>query len=153
MIGFAFFPVPVCCGLITLRFTSELLHTIPLLYQTAESNHYKKTHVLFMLEITCTFSNHTGVRISIPYTAIHSAVSQRRTFQLHYNSVDHTPATLEVKCDSTIGATEVYRALTEKHAFYSCETVRGAVTSQFVRDLKVRITYCYISHTTFYCQL
>lgn len=28
------------------------------------------------------------------------------------------------------------RAVTEKHAFYSCETVRNAVTSQFIRDLK-----------------
>jgi E3 ubiquitin-protein ligase MYLIP len=74
---------------------------------------------------------------SIPYTAIHSAVSQRRTFQLHYDDVNHQPVTLDVKCDSTLLATEVYRALTEKHAFYSCETVRGAVTAQFVRDLKV----------------
>ena len=30
----------------------------------------------------------------------------------------------------------IYRALTEKHAFYSCETVRSAVTTQFIRDLK-----------------
>lgn len=29
-----------------------------------------------------------------------------------------------------------FRAVTEKHAFYSCETVRNAVTSQFIRDLK-----------------
>ena len=29
-----------------------------------------------------------------------------------------------------------FSAVTEKHAFYSCETVRNAVTSQFIRDLK-----------------
>lgn len=80
---------------------------------------------------------------SIPYTAIHSALSQRRTFQLHYDNTEHKSTTLDVKCDNTLAATEVYRALTEKHAFYSCETVRGAVTAQFVRDLKV--SFCYIS--------
>jgi E3 ubiquitin-protein ligase MYLIP len=40
--------------------------------------------------------------------------------------------------DSSLAATGLYRCITEKHAFYSCETVRSAVTSQFIRDLKVR---------------
>lgn len=35
-----------------------------------------------------------------------------------------------------MAANAIYRAVTEKHAFYSCETVRNAVTSQFIRDLK-----------------
>lgn len=76
---------------------------------------------------------------SIPYTAIRSAASHRRVFQLCYTNTDNEDAVLEVKFDSSLAATAVYRALTEKHAFYSCETVRGAVTAQFIRDLKVCI--------------
>lgn len=75
---------------------------------------------------------------SIPYTAIRSAASHRRVFQLCYTNTNHEDENLEIKFDSSLAATAVYRALTEKHAFYSCETVRGAVTSQFIRDLKVR---------------
>lgn len=43
---------------------------------------------------------------------------------------------LIVKFSSHRIAGSIYRALTEKHAFYSCETVRTAVTTQFIRDLK-----------------
>uniref|UniRef100_A0A1B6C8A5 RING-type E3 ubiquitin transferase n=2 Tax=Clastoptera arizonana TaxID=38151 RepID=A0A1B6C8A5_9HEMI len=73
---------------------------------------------------------------SIPYTAIRSAASHRRVFQLHYINIDNEESTLELKLENSLAATAVYRALTEKHAFYSCETVRGAVTAQFIRDLK-----------------
>lgn len=38
--------------------------------------------------------------------------------------------------ESSPAASGLYRAITEKHAFYSCETVRSAVTAQFIRDLK-----------------
>ncbi|XP_039299324.1 E3 ubiquitin-protein ligase MYLIP [Nilaparvata lugens] len=73
---------------------------------------------------------------TIAYTAIKSAASHRRVFQLSYEQGGETCAMLELKFDSSLAASAVYRALTEKHAFYSCETVRGAVTSQFIRDLK-----------------
>lgn len=73
---------------------------------------------------------------SIPYTAIRSAASHRRIFQLQYDNTSNEETTLELKFESSLAATGVYRALTEKHAFYSCETVRGAVTAQFIRDLK-----------------
>lgn len=72
----------------------------------------------------------------IPFTAIQSASSHRRVFKLEYLSVDNVVKHLETKLDSNHAASSLYRAITEKHAFYSCETVRTAVTSQFIRDLK-----------------
>lgn len=74
---------------------------------------------------------------SIPYTAIQSATSQRRMFHLIYLSLDGEETSLDFKLDSSQSASGLYRAITEKHAFYSCETVRSAVTAQFIRDLKV----------------
>lgn len=74
---------------------------------------------------------------SIPYTAIQSATSQRRMFHLVYLSLDGEETSLDFKLDSSQSASGLYRAITEKHAFYSCETVRSAVTAQFIRDLKV----------------
>lgn len=55
--------------------------------------------------------------------------------------VEHCETLIVLKLESSLGANTLYRALTEKHAFYSCETVRGAVTSQYIRDLKVIIKY------------
>ncbi|XP_024942392.1 E3 ubiquitin-protein ligase MYLIP isoform X3 [Cephus cinctus] len=73
---------------------------------------------------------------NIPYTAIQSATSQRRMFHLVYLSLDGEETSLDFKLDSSQSASGLYRAITEKHAFYSCETVRSAVTAQFIRDLK-----------------
>lgn len=81
---------------------------------------------------------HYVLRYSIPYTAIQSATSQRRMFHLIYLSLDGEETSLDFKLDSSQSASGLYRAITEKHAFYSCETVRSAVTAQFIRDLKVR---------------
>lgn len=75
-------------------------------------------------------------RKGIPYSAIRSASNQRRLFQLVYLDEDHNDKTLEIKCDSNSSASSLYRAVTERHDFYSCDTVRGAVTSQYIRDLK-----------------
>ncbi|XP_014258655.1 E3 ubiquitin-protein ligase MYLIP-A [Cimex lectularius] len=83
-----------------------------------------------------------GIRIyspkeeMIPYSAIKSTSSLRRHFELHYINSDHIEDVLEIKCCSVASASELYRSLTERHDFYSCDTVRSAVTSQYVRDLK-----------------
>lgn len=58
-------------------------------------------------------------------------------FHLVYLSLDGEETSLDFKLDSSQSASGLYRAITEKHAFYSCETVRSAVTAQFIRDLKV----------------
>ena len=74
---------------------------------------------------------------------IQSASSHRRTFRLEYlNSnydqrLENRLLVLELKLESGQLASGLYRSITEKHAFYSCETVRSAVTTQFIRDLKV----------------
>lgn len=84
----------------------------------------------------------------IPYTAIRSAASHRRVFEMWYLAgIEHSETLIVLKLESSLGANTLYRALTEKHAFYSCETVRGAVTSQYIRDLKVN--YCILSVNIF----
>ncbi|KAJ8948127.1 hypothetical protein NQ318_008480 [Aromia moschata] len=84
----------------------------------------------------------------ISFTNIISASSHRRTFKLEYLSVDNKESVLEVKLDSSHVASSLYRALTEKHAFYSCETVRSAVTAQFIRDLKGTIVSIFNEDST-----
>lgn len=73
---------------------------------------------------------------SIPYTAINRAQPHRRNFQLSYWTADGHEAALHIKMTTSGQAGALYRAVTEKHAFYCCETVRTAVTKQFIRDLK-----------------
>lgn len=84
----------------------------------------------------------------ISFTNIISASSHRRTFKLEYLSVDNKESLLETKLDSSHVASSLYRALTEKHAFYSCETVRSAVTAQFIRDLKGTIVSIFNEDST-----
>ncbi|KAF6197528.1 hypothetical protein GE061_008492 [Apolygus lucorum] len=78
----------------------------------------------------------TGEQTMISYTSILSTSTLRSKFQLWFLSDNHVEETLEIKCDSNATASCLYRALTERHDFYSCDTVRGAVTSQYIRDLK-----------------
>jgi len=54
---------------------------------------------------------------------------------------------LALRCDSSVASHAIYRSITEKHAFYSCETVRNAVTSQFIRDLKGTIVSLFNENT------
>ncbi|KAK4884859.1 hypothetical protein RN001_001130 [Aquatica leii] len=84
----------------------------------------------------------------IPFTAIQSASSHNRSFKLGYMNVDNVEAHLDVKLDSSQTANGLYRAITEKHAFYSCETVRSAVTAQFIRDLKGTIVSIFNEDST-----
>lgn len=87
-------------------------------------------------------------KLSIPYTAIQTAASQRRLFHLAYADLDGHEASLQIKLESSQAASGVYRAITEKHAFYSCETVRSAVTTQFIRDLKGTIVSIFNEDTS-----
>ncbi|XP_069676043.1 E3 ubiquitin-protein ligase MYLIP [Periplaneta americana] len=87
-------------------------------------------------------------KISIPYTAIQTAASQRRLFHLAYADLDGHETSLQIKLESSQAASGVYRAITEKHAFYSCETVRSAVTAQFIRDLKGTIVSIFNEDTS-----
>ncbi|KAL1500774.1 hypothetical protein ABEB36_006219 [Hypothenemus hampei] len=82
------------------------------------------------------YGKSTPEKQAISFTNIVSASSHRRTFKLEYFSCENKETVMEVKLDSCHNASSLYRAITEKHAFYSCETVRSAVTAQFIRDLK-----------------
>lgn len=62
--------------------------------------------------------------------------------------MDNKESLLETKLDSNHIASSLYRAITEKHAFYSCETVRSAVTAQFIRDLKGTIVSIFNEDST-----
>ncbi|XP_059485816.1 E3 ubiquitin-protein ligase MYLIP [Neocloeon triangulifer] len=91
----------------------------------------------------------TGQANNIPYTAIQRASSMRRSLHVyHLEGAGASVARLELKLDSSQAATGLYRCITEKHAFYSCETVRSAVTSQFIRDLKGTIVSIFNEDTS-----
>lgn len=85
---------------------------------------------------------------SISFNNIISASSHKRIFKLEYLTAENKETVLEVKLDSSHVASSLYRALTEKHAFYSCETVRSAVTTQFIRDLKGTIVSIFNEDST-----
>ncbi|KAF5287989.1 hypothetical protein FQA39_LY15571 [Lamprigera yunnana] len=95
-----------------------------------------------------TLSNKAEEKRVIPFTAIQSASSHNRSFKLGYLSADNVETHLDVKLDSSQTANGLYRAITEKHAFYSCETVRSAVTAQFIRDLKGTIVSIFNEDST-----
>lgn len=61
----------------------------------------------------------------------------KNLFRLTYLTEENETEVLEIKMPRSKTATCLYRAITEKHAFYSCETVCSDVTTQFIRDLKV----------------
>lgn len=82
-------------------------------------------------------SSNSGA-LSIPFAAVESAKSLRRCFHLCFLDENFAVSNLVVKFASHRIAGTLYRSLTEKHAFYSCETVHKNVETQFIRDLKVR---------------
>lgn len=73
---------------------------------------------------------------SVPFTAVKAAKSIKRSFRLTYMNENHEETYVELKLPNHRTAASLYRAITEKHVFYSCETVRPIVTTQFIRDLK-----------------
>lgn len=72
----------------------------------------------------------------IPFSAIAAAKSFRRTFKLEYVDDHNIRREVEVKLPKHAIAAGLYRSITERHAFYVCDKVRGVVTNQFTRDLK-----------------
>ncbi|XP_058057700.1 E3 ubiquitin-protein ligase MYLIP [Anopheles bellator] len=75
-------------------------------------------------------------KYSVPFTAVKLAKSIKRSFRLTYMNENHVETHVELKLPSHRTAASLYRAIIEKHEFYSCETVRPIVTTQFIRDLK-----------------
>ncbi|XP_037048417.1 E3 ubiquitin-protein ligase MYLIP [Bradysia coprophila] len=75
-------------------------------------------------------------QIRIPFSAASSATPMKNLFRLTYLTEENSTEVLEIKMSRSKTATCLYRAITEKHAFYSCETVCSDVTTQFIRDLK-----------------
>ncbi|XP_075165206.1 E3 ubiquitin-protein ligase defense repressor 1 [Haematobia irritans] len=84
-----------------------------------------------------------GIRVStgeneknIPFSAIAAAKSFRRTFKLEYVDDNNDKREVDIKLPKHCIAAGLYRSITERHAFYVCDKVRGVVTNQFTRDLK-----------------
>ncbi|XP_053681204.1 E3 ubiquitin-protein ligase MYLIP [Anopheles nili] len=75
-------------------------------------------------------------KYSVPFSAVKAAKSIKRSFRLTHMNENHEETNVELKLPNNRTATSLYRAITEKHEFYSCETVRPNVTTQFIRDLK-----------------
>ncbi|XP_041971729.1 E3 ubiquitin-protein ligase MYLIP [Aricia agestis] len=106
-------------------------------------------HGLVVYRPACNGEQDIGVeKQSIPYTAIHRAQPLRRIFQMSYVTGEGNEATLHVKMATSGQAAALYRAVTEKHAFYCCETVRSDVTEQFIRDLKGTIASIFNDSST-----
>lgn len=106
-------------------------------------------HGIVVYRPACNGEQEIGVeKQSIPYTAIHRAQPLRRFFQLSYVTADGHEAPLHVKMAKAGQAAALYRAVTEKHAFYCCETVRSDVTEQFIRDLKGTIASIFNDSST-----
>uniref|UniRef100_A0A1B0GMP8 RING-type domain-containing protein n=1 Tax=Phlebotomus papatasi TaxID=29031 RepID=A0A1B0GMP8_PHLPP len=77
----------------------------------------------------------------IPYSAVESVKSKGRSFRLRYLSHDHTSTELDLKMPCHRTAHGLYRAITEKHAFYSCET--GTIVSMFNEDTELGKRYVF----------
>ncbi|XP_013100579.2 E3 ubiquitin-protein ligase MYLIP [Stomoxys calcitrans] len=84
-----------------------------------------------------------GIRVStvdsdknIPFSAIAAAKSFKRTFKLEYVDDNNDRREIDIKLPKHCIAEGLYRSITERHAFYVCDKVRGVVTNQFTRDLK-----------------
>ncbi|XP_053693928.1 E3 ubiquitin-protein ligase MYLIP-A [Sabethes cyaneus] len=73
---------------------------------------------------------------NVPFTAIKAAKSVRKSLRLTYVNEEHEEISVELKLPNKWTAASLYRSIIEKHEFYSCETVRPVVTTQFIRDLK-----------------
>lgn len=90
---------------------------------------------------------HVLIFCSIPFSSIEAATNTTARFQLKYVNDTGQRDSVAVKLDSHQTSVSLYRSITEKHAFYSCETVGSAVTSQFVRDLKGTIASFFNENT------
>lgn len=89
-----------------------------------------------------------GVQLlSVPFCAIQAATNHNVRFLLKHRNDLGGVECAALKLESYNASIALYRSITEKHAFYSCETVRSAVTSQFVRDLKGTIASFFNENT------
>jgi len=84
---------------------------------------------------------------SIPYSCICLATHTGKCFYLQYLDTSHEEQVLSLRLDTSKLSNSLYRSVTEKHAFYSCDTVRNAVTAQFIRDLKGTIASLFNENT------
>ncbi|XP_055317355.1 E3 ubiquitin-protein ligase MYLIP [Sitodiplosis mosellana] len=83
----------------------------------------------------------------IPFSAASSATPYKRNFRLVYLSEANEHEEIELKLARPRMAIALYRSITEKHAFYSCETVGSDVTKQFIRDFKGTIASMFNVYT------
>ncbi|XP_002733818.1 E3 ubiquitin-protein ligase MYLIP-like [Saccoglossus kowalevskii] len=73
---------------------------------------------------------------SVSFALIKMATHTNKCFFLTILGPTGDTMMLGFKLMSTKAAEGLYRAVTEKHAFYRCETVRQAVRTQYSRDFK-----------------
>ena len=82
-----------------------------------------------------------------PFPSIQAATNSNSRFLLKYRNDQGDVEAVALKLESYQASIALYRSVTEKHAFYSCETVHSAVTSQFVRDVKGTIASFFNENT------
>jgi len=85
--------------------------------------------------------------LSVSFSSIQTATHSNSRFLLKHRNDKGVIECTRLKLETYQASITLYRSITEKHAFYSCETVRSAVTSQFVRDLKGTIASFFNENT------
>ncbi|XP_061429478.1 E3 ubiquitin-protein ligase MYLIP isoform X1 [Lethenteron reissneri] len=72
----------------------------------------------------------------IPFPTIHAATQSNKRVVFSVLGDGAEPEETRFRLVSSHAANGLYRAVTEAHAFYRCDTVNDAVTAQYSRDFK-----------------
>lgn len=81
----------------------------------------------------------------ITYPVIQMATQSSKNVYLTVTKETGTSFVLLFKMISTRAASGLYRAITETHAFYRCDTVTNAVMMQYSRDLKGHLASLFLN--------
>ncbi|KAM9824503.1 LOW QUALITY PROTEIN: E3 ubiquitin-protein ligase MYLIP-A [Neosynchiropus ocellatus] len=82
---------------------------------------------------------------SISYPVIHIATQSGKSVYLTVTKETNDSLVLLFKLISTRAASGLYRAITETHAFYRCDTVTDAVMMQYSRDFKGHLASLFLN--------
>uniref|UniRef100_A0A8C4T0X4 RING-type E3 ubiquitin transferase n=1 Tax=Erpetoichthys calabaricus TaxID=27687 RepID=A0A8C4T0X4_ERPCA len=81
----------------------------------------------------------------IPYPVIQIATQSSKNVYLTIKKETNNSIVLLFKLVSTRAASGFYRAITETHAFYRCDTVTNAVMMQYSRDFKGHLASLFLN--------
>ncbi|XP_043921138.1 E3 ubiquitin-protein ligase MYLIP [Protopterus annectens] len=85
----------------------------------------------------------------IPYSVVQIATQTGKNMYLTVTKESGNSVVLLFKLVSVRAANGLYRAVTETHAFYRCDTVTNAVMMQYSRDLKGHLASLFSENVSF----